>query len=303
MIKRIIGLIQKLVIMLWILLQELFSKTVVIKMSVTTKYNGELIKANWGDDINYWFLREIIDGRLVNYNWSLLTKILHKPYVAGIGSILTLFNMDRAIVWGSGILCEKDKVDGKPLAVRAVRGPLTRKKLLAEGIDCPEVYGDPALLIPRYYTPKVEKKYEIGIIQQYDGQDNKLLDGLRNRNDVLFIDIKQYGHWLDFVDQICTCKVIASSSLHGLIISEAYKIPNVWTTIKGDVPTDEFKYHDFFLSIGRDRSLFYVEDQLTVDDILLKAKEWVPGDIDCDSLLRVCPFRLKSNHLIKRNIE
>lgn len=49
------GKIRKVLILFKIFLQEIFCKCQVIKMSVTFNYNGEIIKANWGDDINYWF--------------------------------------------------------------------------------------------------------------------------------------------------------------------------------------------------------------------------------------------------------
>lgn len=60
-------------------------------------------------------------------------------------------------VWGAGIISENSLLKEKPSKVYAVRGPLTRQRLIKEGIDCPEIYGDPALLIPYYYRPKVTK--------------------------------------------------------------------------------------------------------------------------------------------------
>ena len=293
--NKFLGKIQKACIMLKILFKEYFSTCVVVRMSLSDHYDGTIMKSNWGDDINFWFLREIIDGNLINYDWSIRTKLFKKPFVSGIGSILTLFNMDNAIVWGSGIISSKDKVIGCPKDVRAVRGPLTRQRLIEQGIECPEVYGDPALLLPHYYTPDAKKKYKIGVIPHYVDQNNPLFDILRKEENVLFIDIRKYNHWLDFVDQICQCNVIASSSLHGLIISEAYGIPNVWIKLEGSELCDDFKFHDFFLSLERDRNPVIINKKVTSVELMKESEEWKKSSIDLTKLIKACPFKLKQN--------
>ena len=293
--NRYLGKIQKACIMLKIFFQECFDKCVVVKMSLSLNYDGTLRKSNWGDDINYWFLKEIIEGKLINYDWSIKTKLFKKPFVSGIGSILTLFDMDKAIVWGSGIISSTDRVVGIPKEVRAVRGPLTRQRLLNQGIECPEVYGDPALLLSLFYTPNVEKKYKIGIIPHYVDQNNHLLDSLRTDQNILFIDIRRYSHWLDFIDQICQCEMIASSSLHGLIMSEAYGIPNIWIKLKDSNLSDDFKFHDFFLSLGKDREAFSVNKDVTSLELIKKGREWKKVSIDLTQLINACPFKLKQH--------
>ena len=285
--------------MLKIFFQECFDNCVVVKMSLSQNYDGTLIKSNWGDDINYWFLKEIIDGKLINYDWSIITKLLKRPFISGIGSILTLFNMENAIIWESGIISSTDMVKGTPREVKAVRGPLTRQKLLDQGIECPEVYGDPALLLSRYYTPNIEKKiYKLGIILHYVDQNNHLLDCLKKDQNILFIDIRHYTHWLDFIDQVCQCDMVASSSLHGLIISEAYGIPNIWIKLKGSELNDDFKFHDFFLSLGRDREAFMINKNLDCSDLINECKEWKKNSINLTQLINACPFKLKQHYKI-----
>ena len=96
-----------------------------------------------------------------------------------IGSLIDmgLFN-SHTIIWGAGTIAGTAKLHYKPLKVCAVRGKLTRKYLLEQGIDCPEIYGDPALLLPKIYQPKVEKQYKLGIIPHYVDQENPLLGEL-----------------------------------------------------------------------------------------------------------------------------
>lgn len=298
--KMLTGKIHKVLILFKIFLQEIFCKCQVIKMSVTFNYNGEIIKANWGDDINYWFFRELTKTPLINYDWSLYTQKLNRPYIMGIGSILTLFPIKNSIIWGSGIISEKAPIKGRPQEVRAVRGPLTRQRLLDQGINCPEVYGDPALLLPFFYKPFIKKKYSLGIIPHYTDQHNPLWKNLYKEIDVLVIDIRCYEHWLDFIDQICQCETIASSSLHGLIVSEAYGIPNLWIKLKGSKLTDDFKYHDFFLSIGRDREAFEIDHPITKNELWTAVQKWKKGNINLAPLLASCPFKLKKNIEITR---
>lgn len=60
-------------------------------------------------------------------------------------------------MWGAGVIDDAKELPAHPKKVLAVRGPLSRKYLLDRGIECPAVYGDPALLVPKVYHPSVTK--------------------------------------------------------------------------------------------------------------------------------------------------
>ena len=60
----------------------------------------------------------------------------------------------------------------KTKKIHAVRGPLTKAKLDSEGIACPEVFGDLALLMPEIYDPSFKKKYKVGILPHYVDKKN-----------------------------------------------------------------------------------------------------------------------------------
>jgi len=126
---------------------------------------------------------------------------------------------------------------------------LTRNVLLESGVNCPEVYGDPALLFPYHYYPYIQKKYKLGIIPHWSHINSPLLSKFKNDDDIKIIDFKRYSDWKTVIKQIVSCEFIVSESLHGLIISEAYKIPNIWVSF-GDIGQD-FKYEDFFMSLGK----------------------------------------------------
>jgi pyruvyltransferase len=105
--------------------------------------------------------------------------IPRENYVS-IGSILH-FSDKNSIVWGAGFISKDSYCKVPPKKILAVRGPLTRKKLIEQNIECPKIYGDPALLLPIFYHPKIKKKYEIGIVPHYVDQKNEIIKALQNK--------------------------------------------------------------------------------------------------------------------------
>lgn len=255
---------------------------------------------NWGDDINYYFLKEIVQKPILMYNHvSLAIRLQLKNYLV-IGSTIDMLCKKNTEVWGAGIIDENKPLRIKPRKVHAVRGPLTRMKLLDQGVECPEVYGDPALLISRYYKPKVSKKYRYGFIPHRSNLnkiDDFTIDGVRltERDDVLIIDLSKYNKWTDIVDQICSCENILSASLHGLIIPEAYGIPNLWVEFGKPLIGGHFKFHDFFLSMGRYREFpYFIEDyKLNIKDVQKGLSSWQQGYINLQLLIDSAPFPIK----------
>lgn len=90
---------------------------------------------------------------------------------------------------GSGFISSSSKFKIKPKQICAVRGPLTRDLIIKQGIECPEIYGDPALLYPLFYKPTIKKKYRLGVIPHYVDQNNPLLKIFKQYQDILIIDI------------------------------------------------------------------------------------------------------------------
>ena len=273
------------------LFQEVFMPSVVVNGFIF--FDGWKVKRrNWGDDINYFFLRKLWHKAIVNYDCSSLSHRLKKDNYMVIGSSLTLLCNSESIVWGTGVIDDTKELPAYPKKVLAVRGPLSRQYLLERGIECPPVYGDPALLVPKVYNPSIGKKYQLGIIPHYADFDSPLLNNLKQNPDVLLIKMEGYRKWTDVVDMILSCESIASSSLHGLILSEAYHIPNCWIEIKGDLLGGHFKFHDFFLSIGRDRlQPLQVTIETTKENLIAATKSWIAGHIDLKPLIQKSPFK------------
>lgn len=205
-----------------------------------------------------------------------------------IGSIL--HQVDRnAVIWGAGFISERSRFREKPKKICAVRGPLTRQIILKQGLDCPEIYGDPALLYPKFYSPPKEKKYKLGIVPHFVDQNSCLLDKFRDKDDILVIDVK--GEINTFVDNINSCEKIASSSLHGIIVADAYGIPSSWINFSNKIIGDGFKFRDYFASVGRKTCHpLNISSKTSLREIFDYFEEY-KINIDLDKLLSVCPFR------------
>lgn len=203
-------------------------------------------KENYGDLLSRYLIEKISERpvKWVNPKKQPWHRINKKHYVA-IGSVLQHIS-PHSVVWGSGIIDREHKI--APANFRAVRGPKTRQFLLDSGINCPEVYGDPALLLPRYYKPEVRKKYKIGILPHYN--DYKQVKEIFSDEDgVLVIDMMT----LDVEEvtrEILSCEKTISSSLHGLIVSHAYRIPSIWVEFSDKIFGDGIKYLDYLESVS-----------------------------------------------------
>ena len=253
---------------------------------------------NLGDDLNYYLLKELTGKEIVNqYN---LYQKFHVNYCC-VGSILdsSLVN-ENSVVWGAGALLGECPIKMKPRKVCAVRGPLTRHYLQSQNIECPSVFGDPALLLPIVYQPVGKKKYKVGVIPHYsDLRTDKLRLFLSQCGEgVQVIKLRGYGNWKKVIDEINECDFIVSSSLHGIIISDAYNIPNVWVEFSDHVLGNGFKFRDYFLSVGRSVSEpVAINESSNLDDLLAIGEQWSPIQFDKSSLIHSCPFAIKEKYL------
>ena len=251
---------------------------------------------NFGDALNLTLTKLILKKLKKNYRvvrYDGMTRVFRRknpedPVYLSIGSILSWANKDN-VVWGPGFIKEGEKTSGIPKKILAVRGPLTRQRLLDQGLDCPEVYGDPALLLPKFYFPKVKKKYKLGLIPHYVDKDTAFLNKIRENRHILIIDINNKMQRV--VKDILSCEKIASSSLHGVIVSDAYNIPSIWLEFSNKVLGKGFKFRDYFLSVKRqDQEPLVVTDETTLKDVEDKFEKYNNPTIDLKKLIKACPF-------------
>lgn len=203
---------------------------------------------NLGDILSPIIARHYTEREILRISKRGSQRRDHYLMIGSIAQRITPYSM----VWGSGLISDTATCRATPKEIYAVRGPLTRQRLLDQGIECPEVYGDPALLLPEVFAPqKVEKKYDFGIIAHFNDQkDPWLKQSFLQNEKIIQIDVMNKDPY-ESLKQILECKAILSSSLHGLIIPDAYGIPSLWIEFTKPFEDGHFKFQDYFHSVGR----------------------------------------------------
>jgi pyruvyltransferase len=240
---------------------------------------------NLGDALSPSLAARLSGKPVISYR-----DLWHLPGVriySSIGSILQREVTPRIIVWGSGFMTADSRMCRQPAAVRAVRGPLTRLLLLQQGIDCPEVYGDPALFAPRFW-PKSAADGDILVVPHFFDKNTSFLDDLADRMGGRVVDVQGDVHQL--ISTISAAKLVVSSSLHGLILAVAYQRPVVWVEFSENIPGGRFKFRDFFLSIGCTDAMPVVVRSASETAQVLDAVRTIPLSIDLETMLKACPF-------------
>ena len=248
---------------------------------------------NFGDEFAPWLINKI-NGITYDTPCSLNSDSI----LFSVGSILWACN-DRSTIWGSGIIDLKQPLRKLPKKVCTVRGLFSRQKLLTHDVQCPEIYGDPAVLAPMYFNPKVEQKYELGIIphiveyqdikKKYSNIDNIKIINLQTRN----IE--------SVIKDILSCKTTLCSALHGLIISVMYDIPTRWIKLSNKLYGDGIKYYDFFSSL--DHKVFENFNLNTFNTKQEKYNPLIIKDKDLRHLINQTYLYSKENINISKIIE
>lgn len=249
--------------------------------------NGRFI--NFGD-----YLSLKLVERIVGHSVKTIINQDEKKLLA-VGSILSKAS-DGDVVWGSGISGKHpDKKDYifTNLDIRAVRGPLTRQFIMKNfNISCPEIYGDPVLLLP-YFFPEFKRKksptYDYIIIPHYTEQ--KLFPKDKYKNVVYPTD-----PWDEVIKKILDSKFVIASAMHGLIVAEAFHVPARMLRITENEPL--FKYQDYYAGTNRPNFRFAT----SVEEALKLGGE-PPFECDLEKLYAAFPFDCFGNIAHKKELK
>ena len=254
-------------------------------------------KPNFGDFIGPYLISKITGMSVLNI------QNLQYPGIMAVGSIIQMLDRKNMTVWGSGLIEEptdeviKNLQKYKP-KILSVRGRETAKYLLEAGIDVPDqsIYGDPALILPLFYKPLESSHKKIGICPHHIHKE-KFLSSILNKDYLRIIDVQKDVE--NVVNKISSSTVCISTSLHGLIIAQAYNIPWIWLEIIDDnLIGNDFKFKDFFSSINESQVSHVkvkIEEISTLDFKIMAKKATLPDKLYDENLI----LKALEKHLLK----
>lgn len=239
-------------------------------------------KLNFGDEITPYIIKKIFGYRSV---WAAPGEC----DLVGVGSVIEHLQevpTDKHIkIWGSGFIKSGGKNTHKNLEFLAVRGKLSRARVDSGNV----ALGDPGLLMPLAFKPKTGKKYRLGIVPHYADQNATVVQKMREKKGVKIIDV--LGPIEKVIEDIASCELILSSSLHGLIVSDAYGVPNYWMPLSDNLTGGDYKFKDYYSIFNETPGPLALKnlEKLDVDKLI---NEYKPKDVGAiqKNLLEAFPF-------------
>ncbi|MCQ4287302.1 polysaccharide pyruvyl transferase family protein [Pseudomonas stutzeri] len=197
---------------------------------------------NFGDYLSP-LLVEMLAGKQVEY-----TPISRAEMMA-IGSILPrerkarrFFLPRRLHVWGAGT-----DAPGLSFSSRhyyhALRGVKSCEQVA--GLRDSPALGDPGLLAGHWWGDRVKpaKTHRVGIIPHYVDREHPAIIDASKLPGVLLIDV--FWPVEEVLRAIQSCSFVLSSSMHGLIVADAFEVPNRRLRLSNGLISD-FKFVDYY---------------------------------------------------------
>lgn len=192
---------------------------------------------NFGDLLGPIIASRLVRGPAVDFDPE-------GPRLLAVGSIMQ-FGRPGDVVWGAGFNAKlkEHRSDLPELDVRAVRGPYSRLLLEAAGLEVPEVYGDPALLLPDLFPETrswAEQKTRQVVVLPNLHDEGKLMGDER-------VVSPRRPVW-EVVRAIASADLVVGSSLHGIVVAESLGVPARLVAPEAEHP---MKYLDYYAGTGR----------------------------------------------------
>lgn len=241
--------------------------------------------------------------------------------LVSVGTIAHVQRNGCIHMWGTGLDSSNYKAlpSDTIFAIHAMRGPQSADSLRGLGIPAPEVYGDPVWFLPKILPRKQEEpKWDLGVIvhisELIEQAPSAWVDAAFKRYDIpngLSQSVKIINTFTENnlnaifakIDEILSCKRIASTSFHGMVIADTYRIPCAWfgprhggAALVDPRAKDDLLDHriaDFYAgtSVQRLPAYCHPRDVATDWEVLMRWIDgaWSPVDYDATPLFSAFP--------------
>ena len=214
-------------------------------------FKSNIVKAYWWREVPNFgdaiapFLLEHFAG--IKVEWDTVSH----AQVASIGSILEhIPPLWDGYILGSGMLHEDSRLQihqmttGISARILALRGPLTARVI-------PGTYalGDPGILADELVGQQT-KHWDLGILPHFTDTElvPKFQELVKPPHTVKVIN--PGDHPLSVITQIGQCRRLVTSSLHGMIVADAFGMPRRVEMSKANLKDGgDFKFRDYSASI------------------------------------------------------
>lgn len=225
---------------------------------------------NFGDEMTPQIIKSIW-GR--QCEWADPTEC----EMAGAGSIIEMLQeraQDNPVkIWGSGFLYDGPDLGQTNLDIYAVRGRLSQYRVAPKRKIA---LGDPGILASLAFHPDRKITHKVGVVYHYNDTETDFIKSLKDNPKVKLISPLQHPERV--VSDIVSCELILSSSLHGLIVADSFKVPNYWIPLREYERKGDYKFKDYYSVTGRDLTIKtpdVLKDQRSINQAIAEYKEIV----------------------------
>ncbi|WP_421362179.1 polysaccharide pyruvyl transferase family protein [Agrobacterium rosae] len=194
-------------------------------------------------------------------------------------------------VWGSGFMTSHS-TDHWPQRLRyhAVRGPLSAARV-PNGKEL--ALGDPAILLPKIWAGPATKDCRVLVIPHFASY-GAFFSTYQNRmpKHWKFLDLRSDPKHV--CEQIARSEFVVTSSLHGLIVADAYGVPSCRITPTNEIKGDGFKYRDYGEQRGRALAGPFTFERILEGKVDFDSDDFkpvVPSDDVVERLISSFPYR------------
>jgi pyruvyltransferase len=232
-------------------------------------------RRNFGDWLGY----VVVAAMLARKSLTVHDEVGEAKRLLSIGSIVHCAR-DGDTIWGSGVNGKIDlsRITARRLDIRAVRGPKTRQVLGNLGVAVPEVFGDPGLLVPELFAGRFSAKPAEPYVVVPNLHDLPLVATHPRL-------VSPLVGWNRCVEAITRARFVVASSLHGIVIAEAFGIPARYMRLSDT--EGRFKYDDYAQGTGRSS----LEPATSIEHALDMGGHPPPA-FDRDALIAAFPYDL-----------